>query len=280
MRRGQIAFGRTGIHDSLTKETNHPFTGAFAPSGGRLRDGAKQVFRIVRKSIIQLVLLLLLAAALAGAALTWLLPATLAERWALDRAGPDPFAQFEAAGQAQAVWQLGRWTLPLLAVLLGAGLARARWCDDTLRALGRELLDVTAFPTAPTRWRGSLQRFAARALLLLWGLLAVQHAVGALFDRTREWPYYRLRSGAEVLPNISDSNRDVIRYLRQAVPENARILPLVLSAPPAHPASHAPQRRVRHPAGASAAATGRVSTVRFRAGRTEEMEAGFHSGIL
>ena len=63
-------------------------------------------------------------------------------------------------------------------------------------------------------------------ICLAWGGLAMIHFVGAIDKRTRDWPVYRLNSGAQVLPNISDSNRMVIRYLSQVTPEDARILVL------------------------------------------------------
>ncbi|MEZ6067038.1 MAG: hypothetical protein R3B90_15365 [Planctomycetaceae bacterium] len=60
-------------------------------------------------------------------------------------------------------------------------------------------------------------------LAAIWAVLAVQHGVAAIHDRARDWAYFGTRSGDEVLPNISFENRDVIRYVRESTPKDARI---------------------------------------------------------
>ena len=55
-------------------------------------------------------------------------------------------------------------------------------------------------------------------------LLFAVHAAEGIGQRIHEWPYFRFHSGNTVLPNISDSNRAVIRYLLEATPPDARIL--------------------------------------------------------
>ena len=70
-----------------------------------------------------------------------------------------------------------------------------------------------------TRW----QTVGFRVLCVAWGLLALGHAGQAVQDCMTNWAYYRFRSGNQVLPNISDSNREVIRYLLEVTKPGSRI---------------------------------------------------------
>lgn len=166
----------------------------------------------------------LLLTAAGGAAWLWLLPVEAFQRAALTRAGDDPYAQFEAAGAAEAFVWLGRWLLPVVTLAALLGLQRSTVIGAALHAAAREFFALTAPNTDSTpRTLGALRSWPLRILIVAWlGLFGV-HLVDATRERAREWAYFRLRSGDDVLPNISFENRDVIRYLRQATPEHARI---------------------------------------------------------
>lgn len=64
---------------------------------------------------------------------------------------------------------------------------------------------------------------ALRLFVTAWLGLAVYHAGLSIQRRLWEWPVYRLDAGEVILPNISDSNRDVIRYLEAATKPDSRI---------------------------------------------------------
>lgn len=177
------------------------------------------------QSLPKLLLVLLLVASAVGSAAVWLVPVEIPQNWAFQRAGDDPYSQFEAVGQMEALWWLGRFTLPLLCVAT-AGIAwRFVEVYDWCRGVLKEFLSVTCQQDVSGKSAGRAAKSAlVRLLIASWLLLAGVHLWGAIDQRTREWPYYRLRSGGEVLPNISESNRDVIRYLREATPPESRIL--------------------------------------------------------
>jgi hypothetical protein len=170
-------------------------------------------------------------------AAVWLVPIEVAQVWAQQRAGGDPYAQFEAIGQAEALMWFFRCAGP-------AGLCAWGWCwwhphatqqwvsrcfNEWWQLAAGESSSAAALgdqheskATSVARQRDRRRWFltaSVGAMLVLAGV----HWCGAIGRRAAEWPYYRLRSGPEVLPNISESNRAVIRYLREATPENSRI---------------------------------------------------------
>jgi hypothetical protein len=114
--------------------------------------------------------------------------------------------------------------LSLLAVRnssrLGAFLKKA-WCG-----LGRATAVGGSPGTTPHRpaSRSVAATFAFRSSLVAGTLLAAVQWADGVQTRLREWPVYRLRAGVDVLPNMSESNRDVIRYLQTVTPADARIL--------------------------------------------------------
>lgn len=168
---------------------------------------------------MKLVLSALLILITAGSVLTWLIPVEAAQTWVLNRAGPDPFAQFEAVGQMEAAWWTARVLLPALLLLAGWGTRHLDRIELALRNLAADLRQVTQSPAD-----GLLTRWVFRTLIVLWALLFLGHLGGSFRERAREWPYFRLRAGADVLPNISDTNRDIIRYVRAVTPPESRIL--------------------------------------------------------
>ncbi len=165
---------------------------------------------------------LTLTTALIGG-LIWFLPVDVVQDWAYQLAPPDDTRRLEAISHAEFLCWLLRVVMPLL--LLAACRSwydfanTARWWSDAVVGM----LSVTrgmADGTRNSRWRTVL----VRVVLAAWCGLAVVHFADSLRQRVRDWPYYRFRSGDRVLPNISDSNVDVIRYVQQATPTNSRIL--------------------------------------------------------
>jgi hypothetical protein len=165
---------------------------------------------------LQVVLAAALAITVIASAAAWLAPSELIQDRAIRRAGQDPYAQFEAAGQAEAMWWLLQWVLPVLAALCLTALRRPAAMAAFVRGAASGFLEATS--------RGGIAvRVVQRGAIGAWlGLSAFALGV-AVQQRCRDWPYYRLRAGPDVLPNISESNREVIRYLNGATPPGARI---------------------------------------------------------
>lgn len=163
--------------------------------------------------------------------LAWIIPAEVVQSWAAERAvSGDAYALFESLGMAEAGQWAARWLgwgLAAGGVILWRRRARvAPWIEgavlDFCRVTGSDSRDAAGESANPRlSWLVStLKRVSILAALVLsighWGL--------AIRQRFRDWPYYRLNDGDQVLPNISDSNREVIRYLQIATPDNCRIL--------------------------------------------------------
>lgn len=157
------------------------------------------------------------------AAGTWLFPVEVFQGWNVQQAGTDPYARFEAAGQAEALTWLARLLLPVAALVLLWSLGR--WSVVT-RATSAIVAGFSAATRIDDRAGGTVpwRTWLWRGFIVAWFGLFVLHAAQGLADRGRDWAYYRFNSGADVLPNISLRNRAVIRYLQQVTPENARIL--------------------------------------------------------
>ncbi|WP_157606247.1 hypothetical protein [Schlesneria paludicola] len=159
----------------------------------------------------------------------WIVPIEVFQQWAFDRAGQGQFERFEAVGSAEfSVW-LSR--IACLAAIFVSGIVwwnLDRWANfaaETWAGLRAVTLSSSASNNSTSRSLvGRLRTLGGRALLIVWGVLFVVHFANGIRERIHEWPYFRFNSGDVVLPNISDSNRAVIRYLREATPENARIL--------------------------------------------------------
>jgi hypothetical protein len=175
---------------------------------------------------MRFVLIACLLAAMAGVVGAWVLPVEFFQNWNVARAGADPYGRFEAAGQAEFLLWLARCGLSLTALALAMAVRQsdrfAAWCVAVLKGfrVATEFTTTVAGLPAASPWRST----ALRSGVLVWLGLFAWHALDALAARGRDWPVYRLRSGDEVLPNISLRNRQVIRYLQQVVREDARIL--------------------------------------------------------
>ena len=155
----------------------------------------------------------------------WLIPVDVVKVRAYDAAPPEPFAQFEAIGRAEALW----WFFRVVAVLgtiaavyaLYRRIETARFVagliDDVLIMLN--LKRGSAPQSLPRRAILMIRCFAIIAMVTL----ACVHQVHGINQRANDWAYYELNDGDATLPNISESNRAVIRYLRASTPDDSRI---------------------------------------------------------
>jgi hypothetical protein len=153
--------------------------------------------------------------AIAGA--VWILPLEVAQNWAVDRAAKDDFARFEAYGATTATVWFVRVAAVLAVILLAVAWTRRDRFVPFLSAAVSDLWQAVG-PTASIRLQ------LARLFVAAWLILAMVHAGTGVGRRLWEWPLYQLHSGKEILPNISDTNREVIRYVAAATPPDARIL--------------------------------------------------------
>lgn len=157
----------------------------------------------------------------AGAVLTvaaWVVSPEMAENWAFGRYGTA-----ESLLDARALLWLMRLGAPVVAAACWLALSRWPRTETWLRTVGHEFTAVTQISDSGGRLQRARRRLM-RAAVAAWLLLAVVHWADGARRVVREWPVYGWRTGAQVLPNMSESNRDVIRYLQSATPENARIL--------------------------------------------------------
>jgi hypothetical protein len=158
---------------------------------------------------------------IAGAVLTvaaCIVSPEMAENWAFGRYGTA-----ESLLDARALLWLIRFASPAIAATCWFALRHWRRTDAWLRTLARELVAVTRISNSDGRLPRA-GRGVFRAAIAAWLLLAGVHWADGARRVVREWPVYGGRTGAQVLPNMSESNRDVIRYLQSATPDNARIL--------------------------------------------------------
>lgn len=182
----------------------------------------------VHATFVRISCWLLLLGTIVALGAVWVIPIEVFEGRAVERAEDNSFARFEAIGQAEATTWLLRTTLPIGLVLFWPSRRRAsrvaQWLNRVAEGFARTTQvaeEDSSGTTSPVgNWRGWVLRF----FCLSWAALAVLHFAGAVNQRTRDWPYYRLNSGPAVLPNISESNKMVIRYLARETPEDARIL--------------------------------------------------------
>lgn len=174
-------------------------------------------------------MLLIFGGLLLTCAAAWIVPIEVFQQWALDHAGTGEFAQFEAIGEAEfSVW-LARITSILLLIatwLVWRDLSR--WMQF-MKSTWLGLIQVTRGDSDDSNSRATsashrLRTIVTRVLLIGWMLLFTAHAVHGIGLRIHDWPYFRFNSGEAVLPNISVSNKAVIRYLQESTPPGARIL--------------------------------------------------------
>ena len=162
------------------------------------------------------VLLLVLSALTAASA--WLVSPEMAENRAFAR-----HETAESALDARALLWLARIAAPMAVV--GCWIALRHW-NRTRLGLQRMALEFLAATGCGhvRRMPRRVPSYAFRTAVAAWLLLAAVHWGAGARRVVHEWPIYRFRTGGQVLPNMSESNRDVIRYLTAATPEDARIL--------------------------------------------------------
>ncbi len=159
----------------------------------------------------------------------WFIPVEVVQQWALNRAGSGAFERFQAIGEAEFSLWLLRIASTILPILIWFVWSDWNWWFDYFTDVWRGLLVLTE-PSSLPRDSNQLslarraRTWGCRGMLLTWVVLFGAHAAQGVGQRIHEWPYFRFNSGQVVLPNISDSNRAVIRYLQEATPPNARIL--------------------------------------------------------
>jgi len=167
--------------------------------------------------------------ALTGAA--WILPVEIVQAWATGRVGKDDFSQFEAFEASAASLWFARIALTTSLLLLSIAWTTRRRLIPFLAKTVIELWQATGPQTDPSQSKVPSAVVAARSILIrgflaAWALLAIYHAGFSIHRRLWDWPVYRLDAGQVVLPNISETNRELIRYLEAATPPGSRILVL------------------------------------------------------
>ncbi len=157
----------------------------------------------------------------------WILPFEVAQTWAVDRAAKDEFARFEAFEAATATVWFSRWAMTVIVVVLSVAWIRRRRVIPLLIQVVTEFWQTSAASASPSSApKASLRSTVVRLFIVAWLALAVCHAGLSIQRRLWDWPVYRLNDGHYVLPNISDTNRDVIRYLEATTRPGSKILVL------------------------------------------------------
>jgi len=168
--------------------------------------------------ILQILCTVLLLTSAWAAGVSWWVPIDVRQEEAAAAAPQGPYAAIEAVGFAEAQWWLIRIAAPLLCGVATIALLNSSRVAKFLTAAIDGLCVATQLPT--------IQRWLLRGFLGLWAIVGLSHAYGSVVQRLRDWPSYRLLSGPESLPNISVTNRQVIRYVKQSTPPGSRILVL------------------------------------------------------
>jgi hypothetical protein len=155
----------------------------------------------------------------------WLIPVDVVKVRAYDAAPQDAFAQFEAIGRAEALW----WFFRVATVLGTIATAYTLFHRIQTARFIVGLIDDVLMMLILVR-RAAPQPFSRRVVLMIRCIaiiamvaLACVHQVHGINQRAKDWAYYELNDGDATLPNISESNRAVIRYLRESTPEDSRI---------------------------------------------------------
>jgi hypothetical protein len=177
----------------------------------------------------RIVIVLVFVSLLLVAGFYWLVPIEVFEQWAFDRAGQDAFGQFESVGRADFFVWFWRIVAPLGLVLAWRVWRNLSQNAEFLVNVGTGLAQLTqsASNRESSRSRSFVNRvrtIGCRIGIVAWFVLFLGHSIHGLQQRAHDWPYFRWNSGEVVLPNISESNRMVIRYLQASTPPSARIL--------------------------------------------------------
>lgn len=158
------------------------------------------------------------------AAIAWLLPLDVAQAWAVGRADNNDFAVFEAYGAITATMWFVRCVSSLLVVFLSIVWTRHRTAGPMMaRAASGFWLATIPAPNTNSK-PSSFRTTAVRLIIVAWLVLGVYQLGRSVNRRLWDWPLYQLHAGQTILPNISENNREVIRFLAATTPPNARIL--------------------------------------------------------
>ena len=172
--------------------------------------------------LLRIVLLGTLVVSGLTALVVWFLPVDIFKNWAFEWAEADEYRQLEAVGQAEFGCWLVRFVAPVIGLVAFRALRRLSRTANFLADAFAGWLAVTQIGT--NRNLANLWRTVALRLFFIgWIVVALGHDWRAIGACATNWNYFRFRSGSQVLPNISDSNCEVIRYLREVTPPDARI---------------------------------------------------------
>lgn len=174
--------------------------------------------------MIRMILMLLVVFSAVASFFVWVIPTPAVQSWMMHRAGADRYAQYAALEQAEALWFCLRIVVPLVMLLLVVAVYFSDRVETFLFQCGRTAFEQTA---VESKGKSDLNRTVLfRLFLLSWFALGLFHFGDGLWQRIENWPWYHFSAGAEIMPNISDSNRDVIRYVKEMTEEDSRILVL------------------------------------------------------
>ena len=175
-------------------------------------------------AILRMMLAALAVGSFLLAAAVWLVPIEVMQSWAIDRAPQDEFSQQEAYHATTATVWCVRWGATAAGLAFAVASFRSRTTVPHLVQFVMEFWRAATASHCPQTSATFLSRAGViRLLLVAWMGLAVYHAGVSIQRRLWDWPVYRLHAGSTILPNISDSNRDVIRYLEATTKPGSRI---------------------------------------------------------
>lgn len=177
--------------------------------------------------VSQAVVLILFIMVLLAVGFVWIVPIEVLEQWAFDYARNDDYAKLEAVGSTDFLVWVSRIVLPVLLIWVWRVWSDLAAWQSFAGNFGRGILRMTRFATGTSdtpSLSNRINTMAWRGMLIGWCVLFAGHSLHAIGERAREWSYFRFNSGNTVLPNISESNRAVIRYLQESTPPSARIV--------------------------------------------------------
>ncbi len=169
-----------------------------------------------------MILMLLVAVSVAATFFVWVMPTEAVQSWMMQRADANSYAYYAASEQAEAMWISARILFPVLSLFLIAAVYFSEVVFQFLSESATVFFEQTSINQK--RKSDSARTILFRLFLLGWFSLGLFHFATGLWKRIEDWPWYHFSAGAEIMPNISDSNRDVIRYLKEMTEEDSRIL--------------------------------------------------------
>ena len=174
--------------------------------------------------LVRMILILLAIISVPGLVFVWLMPLEFFQSWLIERAGPDRYSQFAAHEQASAALVFLRTLMPCIAIFTIAGFFFRARLIQFMTHCWSAVSEQTLIKQGANR--NTSRTILFRILLFVWFSLGLLHFAEGIGRRLEDWPWYHFHSGPAIMPNISDSNRDVIRFLKESTEENSRILVL------------------------------------------------------